>query len=164
MSAEAANFVMLRWLLGNYLCRQTKASPNAAMKMVVASKMPVVLDAVEMYNRSADPDERNQILSTLVGTFNRHKLNALGFTGTISKYAYCMAQHHAAAFGPGRSKWEHLKTIRRTKLNARDFEEVLETVCSPEHIQDLAFGSKELRLSSGKAIDIPAVQRKVCTS
>eukprot|EP00873_Tetraselmis_striata_P045603 jgi/Tetstr1/465867/TSEL_010484.t1 len=57
-------------------------------------------------------------------------------------------------------KWEHLKTIRRTKLNARDFEEVLETVCSPEHIQDLAFGSKELRLSSGKAIDIPAVQRK----
>eukprot|EP00873_Tetraselmis_striata_P016889 jgi/Tetstr1/437153/TSEL_025913.t1 len=96
--------------------RQTKASPNAAMKMVVASKMPVVLDAVEMYNR------------------------------------------------PGRSKWEHLKTIRRTKLNARDFEEVLETICSPEHIQDLAFGSKELRLSSGKAIDIPAVQRKVCTS
>eukprot|EP00873_Tetraselmis_striata_P006069 jgi/Tetstr1/426333/TSEL_016646.t1 len=88
--------------------RQTKASPNAAMKMAVASKMPVVLDAVEMYNR----------------------------------------------------KWEHLKTIRRTKLNARDFEEVLETVCSPEHIQDLAFGSKELRLSSGKAIDIPAVQRK----
>eukprot|EP00873_Tetraselmis_striata_P043142 jgi/Tetstr1/463406/TSEL_008328.t1 len=61
-------------------------------------------------------------------------------------------------------KWEHLKTIRRTKLNARDFEEVLETVCSLEHIQDLAFGSKELRLSSGKAIDIPAVQRKVCTS
>lgn len=75
----------------------------------MASKLPVVLDAVEMYNKSTDSDEREQILSTLVTTFDRNCLQQLGFDKAISKHAYQMARSHAAAFGPGREKWSHLR-------------------------------------------------------
>ena len=147
-----------------YLPRDSRIATSKSIMMDAACKMPFVMDAVEMYNRSVNPEEREQILSTLVSTFSCKSLNALGFDKAISKHRFQRARAHVAAFGAGRDKWSHLKPIHRTRLSASDFEEVLVTVCNPENIQDLAFGSKDLRLSSGIVIPIPAVQRKViCT-
>eukprot|EP00951_Prasinocladus_malaysianus_P007431 scaffold53397_cov29-Prasinocladus_malaysianus.AAC.1 len=63
-------------------------------------------------------------------------------------------------YGPGREKWDELRVQHRTRVSRSTFEGCLELIADPNNMQQVAFGSKNLVLSDGEVITVPAVQRK----
>jgi hypothetical protein len=141
--------------------RFASKSTSSAFKIARAAELPIVQDAVQSYNQSTSAEERETILSTLTGTFDRQSLNQLGFDKTVSKHSVTRAKAHVAAFGAGRLAWK--RTLHRTRVNAAMYDAALEVIHRPDFMQEVAFGKRDLELADGTVIPIPDVHRKVCT-
>ncbi|XP_078382539.1 uncharacterized protein LOC144665220 [Oculina patagonica] len=73
----------------------------------------------------------------------------------LTKWRIDQARKHAAIVGPGRPK--ELPEIRRTRLDPVKEDHFLYFIASPNYLQDVAYGTKFLKLSSGETIEIPNV-------
>ena len=146
-------------LLQLYVDNIGSSSFKRTADMKYLAELPLVLDAVESYNSSNDPRERERILSFLSQEFTNKSLNDLPFEEKISWSRFSKARSHAAAFGVGKNSFMP-QEIRRCRVNAVHFEEALKFISNSDNMQQVAFGSTELTLSNGDILKVPAALRR----
>ena len=80
----------------------------------------------------------------------------------LSKWRIDQARQHATEAGKG----QPLPKIPsfRTRIDHEKVDHFLEYISRPEFVQDVAFGTKTLKLDSGEKIIMPAVIRTVIPS
>ena len=126
--------------------------------MDILAELPIIKDAVESYNACETPAAREQVLSFLALHFSHKKINELGFDHVISRRIFHHARSHSKAFGAGRDAFH--RDLHILRINATHYEEALETIYNPCNMQEVAFGTKELKFSDGTSLIISAKQRK----
>lgn len=115
---------------------------------------------VKAHNQAQSWQTKRQILSLFANDFSRSELQKL--VPSLSKWRIDQARDHATKSGRGQLVLE--KPIFRTRINSTKVDHFLDYISRPELLQDVAFGTKTLRLDSGERIIIPAVVRTLIPS
>lgn len=120
-----------------------------------------LLDAlVKSHSEAQSWQTKRQILSLFANDFSRAELQRI--LPGITKWQIDQARDHATNRGRGQPIPE--KQIFRTRINNEKIDHFLDFVSRPEYLQDVAFGTKTMRLDSGERITIPAVVRTLIPS
>ena len=80
----------------------------------------------------------------------------------LSKWRIDQARNHATETGKGQPILE--KPIYRARIENAKVEHFLDYISRPELLQDVAFGTKTLKVDSGERVIIPAVVRTLIPS
>ena len=113
-------------------------------KEKVASKELSIL--LEVYSQSESRHTRLQILSMFARHFSRSELKEM--IPGLSKWQIDQARRHAVEEGPGQ---QVLPTpIRRKRLDPAKTSHFVSFIARPNFLQDVAYGTKELKLDSGE--------------
>lgn len=100
-------------------------------------------------------DTRRQVLSIMAGVANYNAISR--FIPGLTKYRFTMANLHRLQFGRGAQVPQLPNT--RIRIDLKQLDHFLGFITSPHLVQDLPFGQKHLKLSSGEVIDVPNVIR-----
>lgn len=115
---------------------------------------------VKLYDEADSWYTRQQILSTFVSSYS--KTDLLRIIPGLTKWRIDEARKHAALAGPGRAV--ELPTIHRCRMDPAKVDHFLDFLKSPSFLQDVAYGTKFLKLSTGEKLEIPNVVRTVVSS
>lgn len=114
------------------------------------------LDALaESYKNASSWDTRKQVLSIMTGLASYAVISS--FIPGLTKYRYTAANLHRLQFGRGASV--PVQTSARIRIDPKQLDHFLAFITSPHLVQDLPFGQKHLKLSSGKILEVPNVIR-----
>ena len=109
----------------------------------------------EAYKNASGWDTRRQVLSCMAGVAS-YKAIAEHIPG-LTRYRYTVANLHRLHYG--RAVPVPKSPAPRLRITNQQLDHFLSFITSPHLIQDLPFGKKKLRLSSGKYIEVPNVIR-----
>lgn len=120
-----------------------------------------LIDAlIEAHNQAQSWQTKRQILSLFANDFSRLELQKM--IPGLSKWRIDQARNHATETGKGQPILE--KPIYRARIENAKVEHFLDYISRPELLQDVAFGTKTLKLDSGERVIIPAVVRTLIPS
>ena len=145
-----------KWLLQQVIGRNSLAADqdgNLTEKSLLASLITLCNEATSWYTRQ-------QILSVFVGDYSKTEL--LKFIPGLTKWRIDEARKHAFIASPG--KLIDPPVLQRCRLEPVKVDHFLDFISSPCFLQDVAYGTKTLKLSNGEKIDIPNVIRTVIAS
>ena len=77
----------------------------------------------------------------------------------LTKYRYTVANLHRLQFGRGAPAPK--QPITRIRIDIKQLDHFISFITSPHLVQDLPFGQRHLKLSSGEVIDVPNVIRQI---
>lgn len=115
---------------------------------------------VQAYDQAGSWQTERQILSVFANDFSKTELMIL--IPSLTKWRIDQARIHASEIGIG-----HLvsqEPIHRARISTAQVHHFVDFVSRPEMVQDVAFGTKTLKLDSGESIVIPAVVRTMIPS
>ena len=115
---------------------------------------------VKAHNEAQTWQTKRQILSLFANDFSRTELQRI--IPGLSKWRIDQARDHATKSGRGQPVFE--KPIFRSRIDAIKIDHFLDFISRPALLQDVAFGTKTLKLDSGEHITIPAVVRTLIPS
>ena len=144
------------WLLQQVLSKHQRVQgADAAFK-----EDAIVARLVALYNDANSWSTRQQILSIFASDYSKTEL--LQFVPGLTKFRIDEARKHAFQTKPGQPI--EPPTITRTRLDPVKVDHFLDFISSPTFLQDVAYGMKTLKLSSGENVEIPNVVRTVISS
>ena len=111
----------------------------------------------ETYDNAASWDTRRQILSIMADLAPFEAIQR--FLPGLSEYRFKAARLHRIKYGRGVPLPYHRSPRMRVKPIQLDH--FLDFITSPHIVQDLPFGQRELKLSSGKVIETPNIIRSM---
>ena len=115
---------------------------------------------VKAHNQAELWQTKRQILSIFASDFTRTELQTL--IPGLSKWRIDQARQHATEVGEGQLVPE--KPIFRTRIDPMKVDHFINYISRSDLLQDVAFGTKTLKLDSGERIIIPAVIRTLIPS
>ena len=115
---------------------------------------------IQLYEEASSWHTRQQILSIFARDYSKTELLAL--VPGLTKWRVDEARRHAFHSGPGRVI--EPPTLQRSRLDPSKVDHFLDFISSPLFLQDVAYGTKKLKLTSGEEIEIPNVVRTVIGS
>ena len=115
---------------------------------------------VEAYSLAKDKATKEQILSIIVDKFTHNEINM--WLPEVSKYRLEQAKKHLLSFGRGQRPPEVKRY--RTAMTLPKVDHFIEFISSPHFVQDVAYGTRKLKLSSGETIRMPNVVRNLISS
>ncbi|KAK3729188.1 hypothetical protein QZH41_008862 [Actinostola sp. cb2023] len=115
---------------------------------------------IRLYEEADSWYTRQQILSIFVGDYS--KIELLTLIPGLTKWRIDEARKHATETMPG-YQIEPPK-LQRSRLDPAKVDHFLDFISSPSFLQDVAYGTKLLKLSSGEKVEIPNVVRTVIAS
>ena len=123
------------------------ASPQNDMKYLNA--------LAEAFSKATSKNVRKQIISIMadISTYEEMRL----FIPDLTKYMFCEARKHSLLYGRGALVAS--KSGPRCKIDLQRLDHFLSFITSPYIVQDLPFGEKFLKLSSGEVVQTPNVIR-----
>ena len=110
--------------------------------------------------RSASAASEEDSLSLFAGDYTKTEL--LKLVPGLTKFRIDEARRHAFLTKPG--EIIEPPTITRSRLDPAKVDHFLDFISSPSFLQDVAYGTKTLKLSNGEKINIPNVVRTVISS
>ena len=113
-----------------------------------------------LYEESNSWFTKQEILSIFVEDFPKSQLKEM--IPGLTKWRIDQARKHAALVGSGKPK--ELPEICRTRLDPVRVDHFVDFIASPHYLQDIAFGTKFLKLSNGDKMEMPNVVRTVTAS
>ena len=113
-----------------------------------------------LYNEANSWYTQQQILSLFAGDYSKTEL--LQLVPGLTKFRIDEARKHAFKTKPGQLIEPPI--ITRTRLDPVKVDHFLDFISSPSFLQDVVYGTKKLKLSSGEKIEIPNVVRTVISS
>ena len=144
------------WLLQQVLSKhQRMQGTDATFK-----EDAIVARLVALYNDANSWSTRQQILSIFASNYSKTEL--LQLVPGLTKFRIDEARKHAFQTKPGQPI--EPPTITRTRLDPVKLDYFLDFISSPTFLQDVAYGMKTLKLSSGENVEIPNVVRTVISS
>ena len=108
---------------------------------------------IKAYDQAESWQTKRQILSLFVNDFSRRELQTL--IPGLTKWRIDQARQHATEAG---------KTIFRKTIDQGSVDHFISYISQPQVHQDVAFGTKTLKLDSGQRIIIPGVMRTLIPS
>ena len=111
----------------------------------------------EAYNKAASWDTRRQVLSIMSGVASYNVISM--YIPGLTKYRYTTANLHRLQFGRGAPVPKQPTT--RIRIDIKQLDHFISFITSPHLVQDLPFGQRHLKLSSGEVIDVPNVIRQM---
>ena len=115
---------------------------------------------IKAYDQAESWQTKRQILSLFANDFSRRELQTL--IPGITKWRIDQACQHATEVGKGQVVPE--QTIFRKRIDQGKVDHFISYISQPQLHQDVAFGTKTLKLDSGERIIIPAVVRTLIPS
>ena len=115
---------------------------------------------IKAHNQAQSWQTKRQILSLFANDFIRAELQKL--VPGLSKWRIDQARQHTTQTGRGQPVLE--QPIFRCGIDPVKIDHFIEYISRPELLQDVAFGTKTLKLDSGEKIFIPAVIRTLIPS
>ena len=115
---------------------------------------------IKVYEQADHWQTKRQILSLFADDFSRAELQEM--IPGLSKWRIDQARQHATEAGKGQPLPE-IPSFRR-KIDPEKVDHFIEYISRPQFLQDVAFGTKNLKLDSGEKIIIPAIIRTVIPS
>ena len=109
----------------------------------------------EAYDKAHGWDTRRQILSMMSGVSNYNDISR--FIPGLSRYRFTIANLHRLQHGSGASVTPQPSS--KIRVDPRQLDHFLSYITSPHLVQDLPFGQKTLKLSSGHLVEVPNVIR-----
>ena len=120
-----------------------------------------LIDAlIEAHHQAQSWQTKRQILSLFANDFSRLELQKM--IPDLSKWRIDQARNHATETGKDQPILE--KPIYRARIENAKVDHFLDYISRPELLQDVAFGTKTLKLDSGERVIIPAVVRTLIHS
>ena len=115
-----------------------------------------LIDAlIEAHNQAQSWQTKRQILPLFANDFSRLELQKM--IPGLSKWRIDQARNRVTETGKGQPILE--KPIYRARIENAKVYHFLDYISRPELLQDVAFGTKTLKLDSGGRVIIPAVVR-----
>ncbi|XP_038045558.1 uncharacterized protein LOC119720097 [Patiria miniata] len=115
---------------------------------------------VECYQTADNWCTKRQILSILARNMTKQRL--LQLIPGLTIYRIDAARKHAKESGGGQPV--ELEPITRSRLQKTKVDHFIQFISRPEFVQDVAFGTRRLKLTQGEKIEIPNVVRTVVVS
>ena len=115
---------------------------------------------IEAHNQAQSWQTKRQILSLFASDFSKSELQRM--IPSLSKWRIDQARDHAIKSGKGQPVED--RPIFRSRIDSTKVDHFLDFISRPELLQDVAFGTKTLRLDSGERIVIPAAVRTLIPS
>ena len=112
---------------------------------------------VEAYKNMSGWDTKRQVLSVMSGVASFAAIKK--FIPELSRYRYHMATTHSLQYGQGVAVPKNSNP--RMCVDRRQLDHFINFITSGHLIQDLPFGEKRLKLTSGKEIKVPNIIRKM---
>lgn len=109
----------------------------------------------EAYKNAKAWDTRRQVLSIMAGIASYKAISA--YIPGLTPYRYTLANLHRLQHG--RAVPVPTKEAPRLRIGRQQLDHFLSFITSPHLVQDLPFGEKTLKLSSGQSIAVPNVIR-----
>ncbi|KAK3745426.1 hypothetical protein QZH41_010250, partial [Actinostola sp. cb2023] len=110
---------------------------------------------IKAYDQAGSWQTKRQILSLFANDFSKTEL--MKMLPTLSKWRIDQARQHATEVGKGQPIPE--ASIFRQRISNVQIDHFIDYISRPEMLQDVAFGTKVIKLDSGESIIIPAVVR-----
>ena len=113
------------------------------------------------YNELSDPGERRQVLSIIADILPFKRLQEL--IPEVTRHQVTQAKKHKEQFGRGPSA-PVSSGLPRERVDSSRVDHFLDFITSGHVIQDLPFGTKNIKMESGETIEIPNVIRLMIPS
>ena len=110
---------------------------------------------VEAYHNASSWDTRRQVLSIMTGVASFKDISQ--YIPGLTRYRFTMAKLHQLQFDRGAQVPQQPTT--RIRVDFSQLDHFLGFITSPHLVQDLPFGQKHLKLSSGELIEVPNLIR-----
>ena len=143
------------WLYQQVIQRRTRLQTTEG---IVEAKL--VNRLVILYEKAAYWYTRQQILSLFINDYSKTKL--LNLILGLSKWRVDEARKHTFQNKPGLPI--DPPKITRCRLDAVKVDHFLDFLSSPSSLQDVAYGTRTLKLESGQSLEIPNMVRTVISS
>lgn len=127
--------------------------PNS-IDVSISSEFIQVL--IECYKQQDNRQTGRQLLSIVADKLKFEELKSL--LPSLTEYEFSMARLHKLKFGRGMREANESK-VPRYRVAPEKLDHFLDFVTSSHVIQDLPFGMKSFKLSSGEVLEIPNVIR-----
>lgn len=111
----------------------------------------------EAYKNAASWDTRRQVLSIMTGVATYREISR--HIPGLTQYRYTIANLHRLQYGRAAPVPLHERHVPRLQIDKGQLDHFLACITSPHIVQDLPFGEKTLKLSSGRVISVPNVIR-----
>ena len=111
----------------------------------------------EAYKNVSSWDSRRQILSIMTGVATFKEIQ--GFIPGLTQYRFTTANLHRLQYG--RATPVQVNLVTRLRIERKQLDHFLAFITSPHIVQDLPFGEKNLKLSSGEILAVPNVIRTI---
>ncbi|KAK6173861.1 hypothetical protein SNE40_017244 [Patella caerulea] len=115
---------------------------------------------VKCYHESSSSHTKRQILSILACNKTKQELQKL--IPGLTVYRIDMARKHAIQVGQGQPV--EIAPIQRNRMEEVKIDHFIDFVSRPEFVQDVAYGTKTMKLSHEEKLTIPNVVRTVVVS
>ena len=145
-------------LLAELISKEDAKVQNQRKESVESSELSRL---VTLYEEANSWFTKRQILSVFVNDYTKARLQQI--IPGLSIWAIDEARRHAAKTGLGKPI-PQTETLSRTRLAPNKVDHFLDFISRPNFLQDVAYGTKTLKLSNGDLIEIPNVVRTVIVS
>lgn len=133
---------------------------GSANKLYFNGNEGLVNVLIKAYNQAETWQIKRQILSLFANDFTRTELQEL--IPGLSKWRIDQARLHATEAGKGQPV--STQPLFRQRIEQAKVDHFLHYISQPEFVQDVAFGTKTIKLDSGEKLLIPAVIRTMIPS
>ena len=114
----------------------------------------------ETYRYATCWETRRQVLSIMADLISFKRIQH--YIPGLTEYRFKIARHHALQYGRG-AEVSMMKSPK-LRIELTQLDHFLDYITSPHVTQDLAFGQRHLRLSSGQVLETPNVIRTMIPS
>jgi hypothetical protein len=135
-------------------------SSDKLKRNTVAPENEVVQKLGTLYHDTSSRTTRLEILSIFSQDYSKSQLKQM--MPGITTWRIDEARKHAALYGAGTTK--EIPKTHRTRLNSAKVDHFIDFISQPHFLQDVAFGTRTLKLSNGTTMEIPNVVRTVTSS
>ena len=120
----------------------------------------VMATLISLYEGATSWYTKRTILSIFVQHYSKTELKAM--VPGLTTWRIDQARKHAAVVGKGVS--EEREPVIRYRLDGEKVDHFLDFISSPHYLQDAAYGTRKLKMSTGETIEIPDMVRTVISS
>jgi hypothetical protein len=120
----------------------------------------IVQKLVTLYQETNSRTTRLEILSIFAQDYTKSELSQM--IPGITTWHVDEARKHAALYGAGTTK--DIPKAHRAVMNPAKVDHFIDFISQPHFLQDVAFGTRTVTLSTGKAMEIPNVIRTVTST
>ena len=164
----------------SYIKRKSKEVVESVLECIAPGQSAELLAMITEPPSTRELEPENKVMATLVSLYDLAtswctKMTILSIFGQhysktqlktmvpgLTTWRIDQARKHAVVVGEGIS--EEREPVIRYRLDGEKVDHFLEFISSPHYQQDVAYGTRKLKMSTGESIEIPDLVRTIISS